>query len=299
MGKLCSKQKQTVSSNIETEKEVTMLSYKSNADKYYELQENKYNYLKKINFEDYLYALVHFSNENATLEEDYNKSNIDFSMSQPFFCELFSTDIFQSFIENKILKHQSVYADAGNNEKVTTIFKEQLLALHNALGLKLAQDAKAKGDESADKNSITKKCDAIPYGLLYCVGANFVKIKAMFNIFSENQQLKPSEKLNEFLLSLFLIPSYCAASARNKLAKYDEVGSIEKDQLKQLLDSSELKDCQNLVDVTNKILFGNDGSGVLNYEQFKAKFENSDKDTSLSFLLLPSGVRYMLEKNNV
>ena len=299
MGKLCSKQKQTVSSNIETEKEVTMLSYKSNADKYYELQENKYNYLKKINFEDYLYALVHFSNENATLEEDYNKSNIDFSMSQPFFCELFSTDIFQSFIENKILKHQSVYADAGNNEKVTTIFKEQLLALHNALGLKLAQDAKAKGDESADKNSITKKCDAIPYGLLYCVGANFVKIKAMFNIFSENQQLKPSEKLNEFLLSLFLIPSYCAASARNKLAKYDEVGSIEKDQLKQLLDSSELKDCQNLVDVTNKILFGNDGSGVLNYEQFKAKFESSDKDTSLSFLLLPSGVRYMLEKNNV
>lgn len=299
MGKLCSKQKQTVSSNIETEKEVTMLSYKSNADKYYELQENKYNYLKKINFEDYLYALVHFSNENATLEEDYNKSNIDFSMSQPFFCELFSTDIFQSFIENKILKHQSVYADAGNNEKVTTIFKEQLLALHNALGLKLAQDAKAKGDESADKNSITKKCDAIPYGLLYCVGANFVKIKAMFNIFSENQQLKPSEKLNEFLLSLFLIPSYCAASARNKLAKYDEVGSIEKDQLKQLLDSSELKDCQNLVDVTNKILFGNDGSGVLNYEQFKAKFENSDKDTSLSFFLLPSGVRYMLEKNNV
>ena len=280
MGKLCSKQKQTVSSNIETEKEVTMLSYKSNADKYYELQENKYNYLKKINFEDYLYALVHFSNENATLEEDYNKSNIDFSMSQPFFCELFSTDIFQSFIENKILKHQSVYADAGNNEKVTTIFKEQLLALHNALGLKLAQDAKAKGDESADKNSITKKCDAIPYGLLYCVGANFVKIKAMFNIFSENQQLKPSEKLNEFLLSLFLIPSYCAASARNKLAKYDEVGSIEKDQLKQLLDSSELKDCQNLVDVTNKILFGNDGSGVLNYEQFKAKFENSDKDNS-------------------
>ena len=299
MGKLCSKQKQTVSSNIETEKEVQMISYKSDSDKFYELQENKYNYLKKINFEDYLYALVHFSNENATLEEDYNKSNIDFSMNQPFFCDLFSTDIFQSFIENKILKHQSVYADAGNNEKVTTIFKEQLLALHNALGLKLAQDAKEKGDENADKNSIAKKCDAIPYGLLYCVGANFVKIKAIFNLFNENKELKPNEKLNEFLLALFLIASYCTASARNKLSKYDEIGSIEKEQLKKLLDSSELKDCQNLVTITNEFLFGTDLSGVLNYEQFKAKFEETDKDVSLSFMLSPSGVRYMLQKHNV
>ena len=69
--------------------------------------------------------------------------------------------------------------------------------------------------------------------------------------------------------------------------------------MKKLLDSSELKDCQNLVTITNEFMFGTDLSGVLNYEQFKAKFEETDKDVSLSFMLSPSGVRYMLQKHNV
>ena len=50
MGGLCSKQAQTSSGAIETEREVNIVTYKSTADKTYEFQEGKYNYFRKINF---------------------------------------------------------------------------------------------------------------------------------------------------------------------------------------------------------------------------------------------------------
>ena len=299
MGQLCGKKAQATSNLIETEKEITLPSYKSDGDKYYDLQENKYNFLRKINFEDFLYSLVHFSNENATLEDDYQKANINFSMEEPFFCELFSNDIFQSFLENKILKHKAIYAVAGNDEKMTSIFKEGFLAANYGLGVKLAQNAKELGDTNADKNSIIKKGDAIAYGILFCVGANYVKIRALFNLFKKDEILKDSEKLDEFLLSLFIIAGYGMASARNKLSKFDEIGGIEKDKLKELINTSELKDSQNMVQITKKMLFGQDLSVSLNYQNFKDKFELNDKDNSLAFLLSPSGCRYMQQKNNV
>ena len=299
MGQLCGKKAQATSNLIETEKEITLPSYKSDGDKYYDLQENKYNFLRKINFEDFLYSLVHFSNENATLEDDYQKANINFSMEEPFFCELFSNDIFQSFLENKILKHKAIYAIAGNDEKMTSIFKEGFLAANYGLGVKLAQNAKELGDTNADKNSIIKKGDAIAYGILFCVGANYVKIRALFNLFKKDEILKDSEKLDEFLLSLFIIAGYGMANARNKLSKFDEIGGIEKDKLKELVNTSELKDSQNMVQITKKMLFGQDLSVSLNYQNFKDKFELNDKDNSLAFLLSPSGCRYMQQKNNV
>ena len=299
MGQLCGKKAQATSNLIETEKEITLPSYKSDGDKYYDLQENKYNFLRKINFEDFLYSLVHFSNENATLEDDYQKANINFSMEEPFFCELFSNDIFQSFLENKILKHKAIYAIAGNDEKMTSIFKEGFLAANYGLGVKLAQNAKELGDTNADKNSIIKKGDAIAYGILFCVGANYVKIRALFNLFKKDEILKDSEKLDEFLLSLFIIAGYGMADARYKLSKFDEIGGIEKDKLKELINTSELKDSQNMVQITKKMLFGQDLSVSLNYQNFKDKFELNDKDNSLAFLLSPSGCRYMQQKNNV
>ena len=299
MGQLCAKKTQSTSNLIETEKEISLPSYKSDGDKYYESQENKFNFFRKLNFADYLYSLVHFSSENATLEDNYDKANVNVSMEEPFFCELFSNDIFQSFIENKILKHKAIYELAGSNEKMVSIFKETFLAANNGLGLKLAQSAKEKGDENADKNSIIKKGDAIAYGLLYCAGANYIKIRALFNLFKKDDQLKPSDKFGEFLLSIFIISSYGMVSARNKLSKFDEVGEIEKDKLKELIGTSELKDCQNMVEVTKKMLFGQDLSVGLSYQNFKDKFEVNDKDNSLAFLLTSSGVRYMIQKNNL
>ena len=120
------------------------MTFGGQADKYYECQEKKFNYLTKIKFQDYLYSLVNFSNDNATLEDDYSKANLDISSNDAFYNEQFYQDTFQSFIENKILKHKTLYDEASSNERITSIFKTILMQGHYALGQKLAQDAKKK-----------------------------------------------------------------------------------------------------------------------------------------------------------
>ena len=290
MGKLCSKQVQTTSSSIESEQEVSICSYKSGGDDALKLQENKFNYLNKINFADFLYSLANYSNENATIEFKYDNVNIDYKITSQEFGEDFSPDVFQSFIENRILKHDNIY-NAKIDESLIAIFKDNLIQNVTALNLKLKQS------HSEDEFQGIRKYHVIPYGLLYCAGANYIKIKALFNLFSEGGALKSSQMFNEFLLALFLVASYCSIAARNKLGKYDAIGQISKEDLKQLLNAAELKDCQNLVGVANKLIFGEDLSGSLTYEQFKEKFKGSDN--SISFLLSPSGVRSLLEKNNV
>ena len=290
MGKLCSKQVQTTSSSIESEQEVSICSYKSGGDDALKLQENKFNYLNKINFADFLYSLANYSNENATVEFKYDNVNIDYKITSQEFGEDFSPDVFQSFIENRILKHDNIY-NAKIDESLIAIFKDNLIQNVTALNLKLKQS------HSEDEFQGIRKYHVIPYGLLYCAGANYIKIKALFNLFSEGGAIKSSQMFNEFLLALFLVASYCSIAARNKLGKYDAIGQISKEDLKQLLNAAELKDCQNLVGVANKLIFGEDLSGSLTYEQFKEKFKGSDN--SISFLLSPSGVRSLLEKNNV
>jgi len=290
MGKLCSKQVQTTSSAIESEQEVSLCSYKSGGDDALKLQENKFNYLNKSNFADFLYSLANYSNENATIEFKYDNVNIDYKITSQEFGEDFSPDVFQSFIENRILKHDNIY-NAKIDESLIAIFKDNLIQNVTALNLKLKQS------HSEDEFQGVRKYHIIPYGLLYCAGANYIKIKALFNLFSESGALKTSQMFNEFLLALFLVASYCSIAARNKLGKYDAIGQISKEDLKQLLNAAELKDCQNLVGVANKLIFGEDLSGSLTYEQFKEKFKGSDN--SISFLLSPAGVRSLLEKNNV
>ena len=290
MGKLCSKQVQTTSSAIESEQEVSLCSYKSGGDDALKLQENKFNYLNKINFADFLYSLVNYSNENATIEFKYDNVNIDYKINSQEFGEDFSPDVFQSFIENRILKHDNIY-NAKIDESLLAIFKDNLIQNVTALNLKLKQS------HSEDEFQGVRKYHIIPYGLLYCAGANYIKIKALFNLFSESGVLKSSQMFDEFLLALFLVASYCSIAARNKLGKYDAIGQISKEDLKQLLNAAELKDCQNLVGVANKLIFGVEVSDSLTYEQFKEKFKGSDN--AISFLLSPAGVRSLLEKNNV
>ena len=299
MGKLCSKETQITSSLVQEEKEVSVPTYKSKADTYFQLIEYKFNYFHKMLFQDFLYSLVNFSNENATLEDDYNKSTIEYSMNEPFFDEIITPEIFQSFLENKILRHKALYEDASNNEIITSIFKEVFINVINGLGLKLSQNANSNGDTSADKNNIVKKGQLIAIGILYCKGHNYIKTKALFNIFQQNGEFKSSQKFNQFLLALFITASYGMVNARNKSSKFSEVGAIDKTILKELINSSELKDCENLVKVTNNLMFGEDLSKSYKYEDFKMKFSNENSENSFGFLLSSSGVRYMLEKNNV
>ena len=300
MGSLCGKKAQSeVSMLIPQEAEITIPSYKSDGDKIFELQEKKFNHLTKILFQDYLYSLVNFSLDNATLEDDYSKINIEYSSNDAFYGESFSSDLFQSFIENKLFKHKILYEENENNERSMSIFKTFLLETYNILGKKLAQDVKEKGNEAPDPSSIIIKGYLIPIGILHCGGPKYVKVRTIFNLFQEGGNLKPNEKFNKFLLALFLTAAYSMIHVRNKLADYDEIGGIDKNELIKLTDTAELKDSQHLVEVTNKLIFGEDLSQTLEYGAFKAKFEDINKETSLGYLLNASGVRFMQKVHNV
>ena len=298
MGKLCSKQTQSSSeqvNGIPQEKEIIIPLYKSDADKYFEINEKKYNYLTKINFVDYLDSLINFSKENATLDDDYSSVTLEHSSNHTFYSESISPDMFQSFIENKILKHKLLYEESQNKETATAIFKKIASESYIGLRKKLAQNFNKKVDE----DDIITKGYLIPLGILHCSGPKFIKIRTIFNLFKENEKIKTNEKLNEFLLVLFLTAGYCSIHVRNEIACFDEIEGLTNADVVRLTDTLQLRDSKHLVEVTNKLIFGEDLSQNLGYEDFKAKFGGDNKDISLGFMLSPPGVRYMQTLHNV
>lgn len=292
MGILCCKKKQQqLSELIETEKEIIIPSFSSSNDKEFSKLETTYNLLREINFLDYAMSLVNFSVENATLPDDYSKRPESYEKSNPELTKPMSSDIFQSFIENKIIKHPSVYS-MGENETLIAIFKDNMIQIVKALGLKLQQKDKEKGLEK--KEDRVTKLHLLGLGLLYCSGSNVSKIKVIYDLFKDGDTLISSDLLSDFLLSIFLIPSYCILSSRNKL-KYKELGDFSKETMKKILDASELKDSLNLVDVTNKTLFGTENTGIV-YDRFKGLFALND---GVGYLISPKGVRQALLEHNV
>lgn len=297
MGKLCTKEAQSVEKAplLPQETEITVPTYKNESDKLYEPIEKKFNYLRKIPFQDYLHSLVNFSTENATLDEDYSKASIEISSNDQFYGVKISSDEFQSFIDNKLFKHKIIYEELVNNENAASLFEKILIEIQNSLVKKINE----KNGEKSDDSYIIMKGLLIPLGILYCSGPNYIKIKTLFNLFQEGGNIKSSEKLNLFLLAHFLTGAYCVTSARNRLKKYDLIGDIEKSVVIKLHDTCEFKDSVHLVEVVNKLIFGEDLSKNLSYEDFKAKFADENKDTSLGFMLSGPGIRFMQTKHNV
>lgn len=314
MGSMCNSCRQchkNQSSNLESENEVSIKKYSSVPDKDYYYIENKYNYLRDIKFTDYMYSLVNFSSENTTLEDDYTKISLEYSMNDNFYDEQMYPEIFQSFIENKILKHIAIRARAAEEEKSTSIFKEIIRAGNEGLAKRLVQNDEKKNEDvegyrAPDKSEVIKKSHIICFGVLFCF-SNISKIRILYNLFKTKEgegetvsdKLKKSEKFSDFLLSLFILASYGMANARNANSKYDEIGKIEVNVLSKYLDASQLRDTVNLVEITNKKIFGNDLNEALSYEQFKNKFVATGDENYIGYLLTPSGIRYMLEQNNV
>lgn len=289
----CKKNKVALSEVIETEKEISIPSYSSPHDKQFSKLESQFNVLKDISFSHYAKSLSNFTLATATVTDDYSKITETYSKSDPFLKEPVSADLFQSFIENKIFKHPQLYATVGNNETLASVFKEAFLEIHKSLGKKLQQADKEKGG-MANENRVTKT-HLMALGILYCGGSNVSKAKFIFDIFKDNNVLQCTDDFKDFLLSLFLIPAYCMLYARNKLANRAEIGEFPKETMKQILDSCELKDSMNLVEVTVNRIFGQDSAGI-GYEKFKDMFTLND---GIGYLLSPKGVRQTLLKNNV
>lgn len=293
--KVCSKSNIQFAQQVDIEFEPQIQNYTSKVDKDFSKLEDKYNLLKDVRINVYMNLLSKFSLENATISENplptekvtYNKNDAFFKVPMP-------SDEFQSFIENKLFKLTELYTVIGNEETKGSIFQDWFIEMHRSLFKKLQQNDKEKSlPEDSDR---VKKFHLIAFGILYASGKNYEKIRLWFDLFQEEGKLKTSSELLDFLLSLFLISSYCILFARNKIGnKVDEIEPLEKDRMKEILDQCELKDSMNLVGVTEKLIFNN--SIELTYDQFKMKFNK--ENNSLGFLISPKGIRNMLEKNNV
>ena len=149
-----------------------------------------------------------------------------------------------------------------------------------------------------DKNPVViKKKNLIPIGLIFCTCNNIEKIKLFFDLFkNDKNEFCKSEELNDFLLSDFLIASYCLISARNKIGKNNEnIEELKNDDLNKLVNCAELQENLNLVKVFNDNFFKDKES--FNWLEFKQKFE--DKENGFGWIFSSKGIRRKLEGNNV
>ena len=143
---------------------------------------------------------------------------------------------------------------------------------------------------------IIKKKNLLALGMLFCASNNVEKIKLLFDIFkNENEEISKSEELDDFLLSLFLIGSYCLINARKRVGDSNEgMEKLSKEDLVKLINVAELKDCENLIKIFNENFFTKES---FNWEEFKEKFE--DIENGFGWIFSSKGIRRKLEEHNV
>lgn len=269
------------------EKEIDFKYYKSTNDKYVLKLETNQNVFTFITLIEFINMLENFSPETATLPfEEPLKSK--FSSKDEFLYHNMSIDEFQSFIENKIMKSKDVYEIIGKEQDLKEISLDGMREVYNSLLKKLNQHYKEN-----NSNRILRR-NILAMGILYCLSSNIGKIKILFDIFSTDDKFTKSEELDDFLLTLFILSSYAIIAARNKVAKSsNKFKPLSNDELREAIGTSELADCENLLQVFNQTFFEKD---EFNFEEFKDKFK--DQDNGFGWIFIPQGIRLMLEKHN-
>jgi Arc/MetJ family transcription regulator len=263
-----------------------------------EEKSEKINYLKYLDFNDYMISLSNFKIEKADLPDNYTKIKYSYSWKDDFYDEVFNIEFLQSFIESKILKHKNVYEKAfhsENSHERTLLFKDFLFNLHKGSLPKIKQIEIENGiiSDNENDNLIMKKNAAIIYGLLFCEGDDWVKVKIFFNLFKENEKLKKSDDLNLFLFMLFITASYSMCYSRSQLSKYATLGEVDEDIMSDAMKIFQIDTTKKLVEFTNTLLFGKEQNNELIYEQFRQMCQITEKKESASFLFSSRGIRYM------
>ena len=271
------------------EKEIQKFNYKSSHDSQLDIIENKYNLLTYIQLIEYINLLADFSPSTATVPFEGILKN-KFSAKDEFLNVHISKEEFQSFVENKLMKIQEIYELSGKNEVLVSTFRDSILQIYKSLETKLNQHFNEKIPDRIKKRNL------IPLGILFCSSNNVSKIKLIFDLFKNENGLfcKSNESFDEFLLSCFLTSSYCLISARKSIS--DSNSSVPKlsiDEIQKMVETSELKDSENLVKVFNSQFFDKD---EFNWEEFKSKFESKE---GFGWILSSKGVRSKLEENNI
>ena len=289
MGINCCKETQKEDPNVlaKGEQEIDFADYTSSNDKLVQKVEKNFNLLTHLQLYYYLNHLDTFSIETATLKMDPNKFKIEFS-SKGEFEKLITVDEFQSFLENRILKEKELYTMAGEDESLSSTFKDILLGVYNDLSMKV-------GQYRGENKPTLKKIHLIPMALLFCISTNIAKVKLFFDLFAEEGKLKQSKELDEFVISLFITASFCMVSSRIKLGKRNQkIGPVETDEAKKAVQCSELKDNQEVLKVFKETFFK---KNELTFDEVKALFEN--KKEGFGWMFNSKGVRHMLEKHNI
>ena len=263
-----------------------------------EEKSEKINYLRNIDFNDYMISLTKFSIENADLSDNYNKIKYTYSAKDEFYNESFNIESLQSFIESKILKHKNVYEKAfhsDNSYERTLMFKDFLFNLHKACIPKIKQFLIENGtnEEDINENTIMKKNAAIIYGIFFCGGDDWLKVKIFFNLFKQEEKLKKSEDLTNFLLLSFIMATYSMCYSRNQLSKYSALGEVDKELMGDAMKHFQVETSKKVVEYTNKLLFGNEQGNELIYDQFRQKCQSNEKNESVSFIFNARGIRNM------
>jgi hypothetical protein len=269
------------------EKEILRIKYKSNYDFLFEELEHKYNILDHIQLIDYVNLLNNYEPETATLnltgvmKKDY--SHHDYSLSY-----VMTVDIFQNFIENKLYKTSEIIQLSEKKELMLSTFTEVCREIFNSLELKLNQHYEEKRNDR-----ITKKI-LISLGVLYCKSDVIGKIKLIYDLFkNDKDKFVKSEDFEKYLISSFLICSYCMLSVRKKIIRANKkIPEMKEEDFINCLKVCQLKISQNLLKIFNENFFDKD---EFDWNEFKNKF--NQKENGFQWILSPKGIRKMLEEN--
>ena len=259
--------------------EIEFPEYSSSSDAYLNCLEKDNNLFRYITLVEYINLLSYFNLDTANLPYD-GPFRINFSYKEEFLSETFNEELFNCFLEKTILKNREI----GEEEST---FKEIFDELFSSLNLKLKQYYE-------DENKEVTKRDLICLGMLFCKTYNINKIKILFDIFkNQKDQFAKSEELNEFLISCFLISSYCLINAKKKISQINPIiPELTIEELKSLPDYEQMQDCLNLVIYFNKNFFNR--NGFLRWEDFKQRFIG---ENNFGWIFSTKGIRQKMQEN--
>ena len=270
------------------EEKIEPIEYKSKSDEDLSIIESKYNYLYEIQLVHYINVLEDFNLNNATLSYDAKQIKTSFSFKD--FNVPMDKSLFQSFIENKLTKLDELY----NNQKeddVNSYKKINLLELHGSLNIKLKQYLQIT-DESEIKQDIIHKKHLIPLGVLFTESDVLGKVKLIFDLFKEGEVFQNSNDFNEYLISSFLLSSYCLVSSGNKLFKENKeiFSKFDKNYVIDLVRIYSLDNCKTLLEEFIGSFFSDENP--FEWENFRQKFEGKE---GFQWILSSNGIRSKLE----
>ena len=269
------------------ENEIVLKDYSSPNDALLDIIESKQNFFTKIQLVDFVNLLEQFDIETCGVITD-EPMHTNFSSEDEFLDKSMELKEFIIFIETNIL----TLDDLSNAIKVNGVifFKRFCIEMYKSL------ESKLKEHKNSNINvSLIKRRNILAFGILFCDCENIEKIKLFFDIFKDNEKKEfiKNELINDFLITLFLLGSYCIINTRNNLFdEKKEIKKLEKDELLNLYKIYELNNCQKLVELFNEIFFKKEN---YNWQDFKNQFE--DIDNGFGWILSSKGIRRKLEEN--